>query len=547
MQTLVPGFSIVSTLNQGDSATVYLALDQPSGRELALKVMPLTGQPEDISLASVRQRLQAFSHPNIVKIFDLGLSSGEDSAEKYVYLTMQYLPGSHLNHKRFELNFLERLRVVTDIAHGLEYIGAQGYVHGALTPDNVVVHEPDGRAMLVGFGLSQRFTAPVSNSRVSECPGPTQENSASIDAPLAAHFFSPEQWEEKPLDPRSDLYSLGVILFLLLADYLPFAGATLEELSAQSSSANIPQLPEHLLAFQPIINKLLTRDIEARFSTAAECLEQLGCLPESAIHQAVAGFEYILLQQGEQAHSPFVALTDFPAREPIANAEILAYRDDILADDYEQFTSSWHPEIQTDLAGASEDITATSIHAERFLETDNSSIKSSRFSKMKIVLAMAFVAIATIYYLSHYLSAVQTDAFESNAAKLSAPPLIPERKKREILQFPAAPGLEEQARVLRKQLDQDLNFATDLVVIYRAGLRGEDSGEKMFARRGLNELQEIFSQRIQSQLAARKLDTAQKTRAMAQQLFETDELLPELKYAFAAAEGLAKNQGASKN
>lgn len=527
MQILVPGFSIVSTLNQGDSATVYLALERPSGRELALKVMPLAHQRmEDKVLAVTRQRLQEFSHPNIVKIFDLGLGDG------YVYLTMEYLPGSHLNHKRFELNFLERLRVITDIARGLEYIGAQGYVHGALTPDNIVVHDPDGRGMLVGFNVSQHFYAPLLNTRAGMCSSMTPEVFDSVGTPVAAHFASPEQLQGKALDPRSDLYSLGVILFLLLADYLPFEGATLDELSAQSSRATAPQLPEHLLAFQPIINRLLTSNIQTRYNTATECIAELGSLPESVIHQAVAGFERILLQQGEQGRSPWATPADSTtADKEVVIGEIIAQHDNLSAADLKQVTSPLRSETQSAPEDLFDDVIVNSIHVEHVFDAGNSVAKrqGSRFSQVMVALVITVIAMAAVYYLSAYLHSARVNLPATGDV---AEPLVPKVMKHDILRFPVEPGLEEQASVLRKRLDQDFNFATDLVVIYRAGLRGEGSAEQTFARNGLNELQEIFSRRIQTQVAAQQFEEAQKTRAMAQQLFEADELLPVLKGSF---------------
>src|SRR5690606_29819185 len=196
----IPGFSIVSTLSETPQASVYLAVDQRSGREVALKVIPaeLSQASQALFLARAQKGICQFIHPNIVRIFDVGIIDGR------CFFVMEYLPGCHLNHKCFELDLIARLRILIDIARALEYLDAQGYVHGALTPWNIQVHPSQNHGVLLGLGLGANARQWLNDDHELIAP------LSPADALVAAHYASPEQLQGKVLDGRADLYSLGV-------------------------------------------------------------------------------------------------------------------------------------------------------------------------------------------------------------------------------------------------------------------------------------------------------------------------------------------------
>lgn len=518
MQIPIPGYSIVSTLNQGAWATVYLALDKNPGRELALKVIPvdkLQGFDAEV-LARERALFRRLVHPNIVPILDVGIH-----ADHY-YLASLYLPGRSLNHKRFELDLLARLRVVIDIAYALDFAGDQGYLHGAVNLDNILVHAQDGRAILLGFGSHQRF------------------NPESPAALAAAHFWSPEQLAGQAFDHRSDIYSLGVVLFVLLTDQAPHTGGSLAELAAVEAQTSQNQLPEHMAAFQPIINRLLSRDPQTRYQKASDCITDLGALPKSAILSAVEGFANSLVLEGETPLETMAKVVPFSAYE-VSEPET---------------TKPGEPSELFDVEGADTTRIQPRAQAQPLIQPQSSpplrapmqppaeemggdGNRRSIVGVPVIILALALILFLVLLYQAFFGKSSVAPMNPTSTPDLNQPtraqPALREKNPaaQEVM---AGPALEEQARMLREALVQDFSLATDLVVIYRAALRGEDAREHAFARAGLSDLQRLFSERILASWHKKNVEEAYRERDLAERLFESEELTPELIQAFSTLE-----------
>lgn len=240
-------------------ATVYLAIQESFEREVALKVMSpaLSADPafgeRFIREARIVSRLV---HPNIVTVYDVGVHEGHH------FLSMEYIPGQDLKHKRLELTRMECLQVIKDIAKALDFAGKKGYVHRDVKPENIMLHEEDGRSVLMDFGIARPAGAET---------GMTQTGMA-IGTP---HYMSPEQAKGKAVDSRSDIYSLGVVLYLLLTGQVPYKGDSAVAVGVKHVSEPVPRLPGSLKIFQTVIDKFLAKDVKDRYQSGAEVIAAL--------------------------------------------------------------------------------------------------------------------------------------------------------------------------------------------------------------------------------------------------------------------------------
>lgn len=264
----IPGYKIIDTLGQGGMATVYLAVQQSFERKVALKVMSSELSRTDPSFGErfIRESriVSHLVHPNIVTVFDVGEFEGHH------FLSMEYVPGRDLKEQRADLSLPERIKVIKDVALALDFAGKKGYVHRDVKPDNIMLHEEDGRALLMDFGIAKAADS------VSEM---TQTGTA-IGTP---HYMSPEQAKGLSVDSRSDIYSLGVVLFLMLTGYVPFDAESAVSVGVKHVSEEIPQLPNHIGVFQSVIDKVLAKNPQHRFQTGGELIAALSAITEARL------------------------------------------------------------------------------------------------------------------------------------------------------------------------------------------------------------------------------------------------------------------------
>lgn len=258
----IPGYEILELIGNGGMSSVYRARQVSLDRDVAIKVMS-TGLTDsrDFETRFMREAksLAQLSHPNILTIFDVGIY------EHLPYIATEYLPGTGLEQKiREGVDSKQAISITHDIAQALSYAHNKGFVHRDIKPSNILF-SPDGTPVLVDFGIALN----IENQQQLTQVGTT------IGTPS---YTSPEQARGEPVDPRSDLYSLGIVLYEMLTGELPFRNSDPFATALMHLNAPIPTLPPELSILQPIIDGLLAKSPEDRIERANDVVSLLNQL-----------------------------------------------------------------------------------------------------------------------------------------------------------------------------------------------------------------------------------------------------------------------------
>ncbi len=281
-------FRLLSRLGEGGMGVVYAAEDLRLGRTVALKILP----PEAVQREDRRRRFlrearaaSAVTHPNIATIFEVGEEDGE------VFLAMERVPGltlrAALQERATPFEVERALEIARDVAKGLREAHAAGIVHRDLKPDNVMI-TPDGQAKILDFGLAKRLLG------ADSAPPPSAELATREGQILGtAGYMSPEQALGEAVDARTDLFSLGVILFELLTQTRPFQGENHVAVLFATYRDPAPPPSSRNPAVSPPVDALVLRCLEkkpaARFQSATEVIEALGAALRAAPPRAPTG------------------------------------------------------------------------------------------------------------------------------------------------------------------------------------------------------------------------------------------------------------------
>ena len=269
INTLFDGrYRILRRLGRGGMADVYLAEDEELGRRLAIKILNDRHAADDQFVERFRREATnaaGLSHPNIVSIYDRG------EAEGTYYIAMEYLEGSTLKDlvvQRGPLPVDEAIGFARDILEALRFAHRKGLVHRDIKPHNVMC-DSDRRVKVTDFGIAR-----AGASQMTEA--------GSIIG--TAQYLSPEQARGGAIDHRSDLYSVGVVLYELLTGTVPFAGDTPVEIAMkhlssvpEPPSVRRPDVPE---ALDQIVLRALAKDPDERYQTSEEMDAELARVAE---------------------------------------------------------------------------------------------------------------------------------------------------------------------------------------------------------------------------------------------------------------------------
>ncbi len=265
---IIAHYRIRSEIGSGGMGSVYLAQDESSHREVALKIL-LREHANDLDMRSRflhEARAQGMvSHPNVAEFYEVGEVSGQ------AYIAMEYIPGPTLSEfaSTQELHPHDAITLVAKLAQGLQAAHAKGVIHRDLKPANIML-TADGQPKITDFGLA-RFKGATTITKTGRIIG-------------TARYMSPEQAEGRRVDHRSDLFSLGIILYELICRRVPFSGdndtAVLYELltrDPQPLSRYASNVPEEL---ERVIARALKKNPDDRYQTAEEFIADLMAVQE---------------------------------------------------------------------------------------------------------------------------------------------------------------------------------------------------------------------------------------------------------------------------
>ena len=282
-------YKIVKKVGEGGMSFVYLATDVATNQRYAIKVLSSALSQDDTAMARLKREASLgmrLEHPNICHIIRLG-----ETETGLVYVVMPFVDGEILsdrNQRLGHLPFAQTIALVRDIAEGLHFAHQLRIVHRDLKPENIMVtRQSDGseRAVVMDFGLAKERRVGAEIQKLTS-------TGTILGTP---EFMSPEQLRGKPLDPRTDVYSLSLMTFEMLTGKLPFVGRTQQEtMIARLRSEPIPlrqmkpelNLPESV---EKVILKALSRDPDGRYTTALDFALALEAAQKPGAPQSESG------------------------------------------------------------------------------------------------------------------------------------------------------------------------------------------------------------------------------------------------------------------
>lgn len=315
--TTLGRYQIERVLGKGAMGVVYLARDPVIGRALALKTLTVPGEIEEALEFSRRFMREAqaagrLNHPGIVTVHDTGV----DEATGFPYIAMEYIEGRSLKdtlRSGQTFAFSEVARIAAALAGALDYAHQKGVVHRDIKPANIIL-TPQGTVKITDFGVARLESSNLTTT------------GQFIGTP---NYMSPEQVIGAGIDGRSDLFSLGVVLFELLTGARPFAGSSLTEVTYKIvhepppiPSQARPGLPS---AFNPIVLKLLEKDPAKRYARGADAARALDALRR--VLQGMPTDPARWAPAGSAAGTPLVAVAVAPTATRATELSVPADRE----------------------------------------------------------------------------------------------------------------------------------------------------------------------------------------------------------------------------
>ncbi len=275
-------YQIIKTIGEGGMANVYLAYDTILDRDVAVKVLRGDlANDEKFVRRFQREALNAssLSHPNIVEVYDVGDDNGQ------YFIVMEYIEGKNLKDllkKRGKLTVSEVVDIMSQIADGLSVAHDSYIIHRDIKPQNIMILE-NGLVKITDFGIAMAMNATQL----------TQTNSVMG----SVHYLPPEQASGKGSTLKSDIYSMGILMYELLTGVLPYRGDNAVEIALKHLKEPLPsirdELPDIPQSVENIILKSAAKNPKNRYNDAREMYEDLKtCLDESRLNEPKHEYQY---------------------------------------------------------------------------------------------------------------------------------------------------------------------------------------------------------------------------------------------------------------
>lgn len=255
-------YEILSKVGAGGMSDVYKAKDHILSRFVAIKVLKQEFSEDSSFVTKFRAEAQSaagLEHPNIVNIYDVGSENG------LYYIVMEYVEGITLKtyiEKKGQLSFKESASIAIQVARGIETAHNKNIIHRDIKPQNIII-STDGKVKVTDFGIAKA----------------TSSNTISSDVMGSVHYASPEQARNGFVDGRSDIYSLGIVMFEMVTGRVPFDGDTTVAVALQHLQEEIARpsiyAPDLPISFEKIILKCTQKTPDRRYQTIEELLTDI--------------------------------------------------------------------------------------------------------------------------------------------------------------------------------------------------------------------------------------------------------------------------------
>lgn len=275
-------YEIVKSIGEGGMANVYLATDNILERNVAIKVLRGDLSADEKFIRRFEREAQAvsnLSHPNIVEVYDVGIEDG------YHYIVMEYIDGKTLKqllNKRESLTLTEVIDIMSQLTDGLSHAHESYIIHRDIKPQNIMIQD-NGLIKITDFGIAMALNATQL----------TQTNSVMG----SVHYLPPEQASGKGATIKSDIYSLGILMYELLTGTVPFKGDNAVEIALKHMKDKIPSITKQNPAIpqsvENILMKATAKNPRNRYDNVRDMYNDFTtCLNEDHLNDKKVVFEY---------------------------------------------------------------------------------------------------------------------------------------------------------------------------------------------------------------------------------------------------------------